>query len=107
MDDGRAALRRVPPGRSATAAARVLELAASWRREHGTVGLELSLGTQASDRMVGEPTTYTKAWFDALPGAVDATPLLDEARAVKTRRRSSACGSRTRSRPPRWTTSAA
>jgi len=53
-------------------------------REYGTVGLELSLGTQASDRMVGEPTTYTKAWFDAFPDAVDATPLLAEARAIKT-----------------------
>ena len=48
------------------------------------MGLELSLGTQASDRMVGEPTTYTKGWFDAFPGAVDATPLLNGARAVKT-----------------------
>jgi Xaa-Pro aminopeptidase len=62
---------------------RTLELAAALASEHGTVGLELSLGTQASDRMVGEPTTYTKAWFDAFPGAVDATPLLAEARAVK------------------------
>ena len=34
--------------------------------------------------MVGEPTTYTKAWFDAFPDAADATPLLNEARAVKT-----------------------
>ena len=25
--------------------------------------------TQASDRMVGEPTTFTKAWFDAFPDA--------------------------------------
>jgi Xaa-Pro aminopeptidase len=48
------------------------------------VGLELSQGTQASDRMVGEPTTYTKAWFDAFPAAVDATALLARARAVKT-----------------------
>ena len=63
---------------------RTLELAAAQAREHGTVGLELSLGTQASDRMVGEPTTYTKAWFDGFPGALDATPLLAEARAVKT-----------------------
>src|SRR6476659_7946564 len=47
--------------------------------DHGTVGLELSLGTQAADRMVGEPTTYTKAWFDSFPGAVDATPVLAEA----------------------------
>jgi Xaa-Pro aminopeptidase len=50
----------------------------------GRVGLELSLGTQASDRMVGEPTTFTKAWFDAFPDAVDATPLLARARAIKT-----------------------
>jgi len=63
---------------------RTLELVATLAREHGTVGLELSLGTQASDRMIGEPTTYTKAWFDAFPGAVDATPLLVEARARKT-----------------------
>jgi Xaa-Pro aminopeptidase len=63
---------------------RTLELAAAQAREHGTVGLELSLGTQASDRMVGEPTTYTKAWFDGFPDALDATPLLAEARAVKT-----------------------
>jgi len=50
----------------------------------GRVGLELSLGTQAADRMVGEPTTFTKAWFDAFPGAADATPVLAAARARKT-----------------------
>ena len=79
-------VRRLPPDRSASAGrSRTLELAlAAARPEYGTVGLELSLGTQASDRMVGEPTTYTKAWFDAFPGAVDATPLLADARAVKT-----------------------
>jgi Xaa-Pro aminopeptidase len=63
---------------------RTLDAAAALAREHGTVGLELSLGTQASDRMVGEPTTFTKGWFDAFPGAVDATPLLVAARALKT-----------------------
>ena len=63
---------------------RTLERAAALAGEHGTVGLELSLGTQASDRMVGEPTTYTKAWFDAFPGAADATPALAEARKRKT-----------------------
>ena len=63
---------------------RTLELAAALAREHGTVGLELSLGTQASDRMVGEPTTFTRGWFDAFPGALDAAPLLAAARAVKT-----------------------
>jgi Xaa-Pro aminopeptidase len=50
----------------------------------GRVGLELSLGTQAADRMVGEPTTFTKAWFDAFPDAADATPVLAAARARKT-----------------------
>jgi Xaa-Pro aminopeptidase len=64
--------------------ARALELALEASREYGRVGLELSLGTQASDRMVGEPTTYTLAWFDAWPGAADAAPLLARARALKT-----------------------
>jgi Xaa-Pro aminopeptidase len=50
----------------------------------GRVGLELSLGTQATDRMVGEPTTFPKAWFDAWPDALDAAPLLAQARAIKT-----------------------
>src|SRR6188768_1495309 len=46
-----------PPGaRSVDAAA---EAAAGYKR----IGLELSLGTQAADRMVGEPTTYTRAYF--------------------------------------------
>jgi Xaa-Pro aminopeptidase len=63
---------------------RALDLAREVSRDYDRVGLELSLGTQASDRMVGEPTTYTKAWFDAWPDAADATPLLSTARAVKT-----------------------
>src|SRR3954454_3814283 len=63
---------------------RSFELALAASREYSRVGLELSLGTQASDRMVGEPTTYTKGWFDAWPGAADATPLLNTARAIKT-----------------------
>ena len=67
-----------PPG------VRALELAREAASGFGTVGLELSLGTQASDRMIGEPTTFTKAWFDAFPDAGDATPLLNEARALKT-----------------------
>ena len=64
--------------------ARALEAAAEASKGYRTIGLELSLGTQAADRMVGEPTTYTKAWFDAWPGAADATPLLARARAIKT-----------------------
>ena len=65
-------------------AVRALELARKASSEYGRVGLELTLGTQSCDRMVGEPTTYTKGWFDAWPDAVDATPLLTEARAIKT-----------------------
>jgi Xaa-Pro aminopeptidase len=64
--------------------ARTLDLVREAAREYERVGLELSLGTQASDRMVGEPTTFTREWFDAFPGAADATPLLARARARKT-----------------------
>src|SRR3954462_2727814 len=62
---------------------RTLDSAVAAARPHGRVGLELSLGTQASDRMVGEPTTFTKAWFDAWPGAADAAPFLARARMIK------------------------
>ena len=68
---------RPPSGRTLDTAQRVAA-------QHERVGLELSLGTQASDRMVGEPTTYTRGWFDAFPTALDAAPLLARARAVKT-----------------------
>jgi Xaa-Pro dipeptidase len=64
--------------------ARTLEAVVQAAKPYERLGLELSLGTQASDRMVGEPTTYSKAWFDAFPDAADATPLLARARAVKT-----------------------
>jgi Xaa-Pro aminopeptidase len=59
-------------------------------RERGfrRIGLELSQGTQASDRMVGEPTVFSKPWFDGFDDAaaevVDASPLLARARAIKT-----------------------
>jgi Xaa-Pro dipeptidase len=64
--------------------ARTLDAVVEAAKPYERVALELSLGTQASDRMVGEPTTFTKAWFDAFPDAADATPLLARARAVKT-----------------------
>jgi Xaa-Pro aminopeptidase len=64
--------------------ARTLDAAVEAAGGMGRIGLELSLGTQASDRMVGEPTTFTRAWFDAFPDAVDAAPLLPRARAIKT-----------------------
>jgi Xaa-Pro aminopeptidase len=66
-----------PPG------LRALDLAREAAAPYGSVGLELSLGTQATDRMIGEPTTFPKAWFDAFPDAADATPLLAAARGVK------------------------
>ena len=67
-----------PPG------LRALDLARQLSSDYERVGIELSLGTQAADRMVGEPTTFPKAWFDAFPEAADATPLLARARAIKT-----------------------
>ena len=67
-----------PPG------ARVLELARAAAAEYRTVGVELSLGTQAADRMVGEPTTFTHDWFTGFGDVEDATPLLVGARAIKT-----------------------
>jgi Xaa-Pro aminopeptidase len=67
------------------ATARTLDTARTVAAEYPAIGLELSLGTQASDRMVGEPTTYTRDWFEGFgEGVEDATPLLVEARAVKT-----------------------
>ena len=62
---------------------RTLELAVETSREHGRVGIERTMGTQASDRMVGEPTTFTSGWFDAFPGGHDAMPVLTAARALK------------------------
>jgi Xaa-Pro aminopeptidase len=67
-----------PPG------LRALDLARQIASGFDRVGVEQTLGTQAADRMVGEPTTYPKAWFDAFPEAADATPLLSTARALKT-----------------------
>jgi Xaa-Pro dipeptidase len=71
---------RPPTARTMDAAKAVVA-----EKGYGRVGLELSLGTQAADRMVGEPTTFTHDWFHAFgAGAIDATPLLNQARAVKT-----------------------
>jgi Xaa-Pro aminopeptidase len=64
--------------------ARTLDCAKEAAKGHERVGLELSLGTQGADRMVGEPTTYSQAWFDAWPDAVDATNLVARARQIKT-----------------------
>jgi Xaa-Pro aminopeptidase len=74
-----------PPG------ARSLDLAIQVLRERGLtgkVGIELNNSSQAADRMVGEPSVYTESYFSAFRGAcgkiVDATPLLVEARSIKT-----------------------
>ncbi len=54
----------------------------------GRVGVELSQLSQICDRMVGEPTLYTKGYFDAFPSVVgevaDATPFLTGLRMIKT-----------------------
>jgi Xaa-Pro dipeptidase len=78
-------IRGYDPEDSRPPLARTLEAAVAAARDYERVGLELSLGTQASDRMVGEPTTFTAAWFDAFPDAADATPLLVRARSRKTK----------------------
>jgi Xaa-Pro aminopeptidase len=64
--------------------ARTLDAALAAAKDYGRVGLELSMGTQAADRMVGEPTTFTKGWFDAWPDAADAMDVLNGARSIKT-----------------------
>jgi Xaa-Pro aminopeptidase len=64
--------------------ARTLDAALAVSKRYERVGLELSMGTQASDRMVGEPTTFTRDWFAAWKRPTDAMPLLNAARAVKT-----------------------
>src|SRR6266705_3313318 len=52
------------------------------------VAVELNMGTQSADRMVGEPTTFMMSYFDSFKKfcgqVVDATPLLNEARSIKT-----------------------
>jgi Xaa-Pro dipeptidase len=71
---------RPPSARAVEAAKALID-----ERGYERIGLELSLGTQAADRMVGEPTTFTRAYFHAFGTVVgDATPLLNRARAVKT-----------------------
>jgi len=64
--------------------ARTLEAALAATADYENVGLELSMGTQATDRMVGEPTTFTKAWFDAWPNALDGMTVINPARSIKT-----------------------
>ena len=70
---------------------RALDLVLKVLKERGLtdkVAVELNMGTQSADRMVGEPTTPTLMYFDAFGEVagrvVDATPLLNEARAIKT-----------------------
>lgn len=52
------------------------------------VGLELSQGVQAADRMVGEPTVFSESFFDAFREGsgevIDASGLLARARMLKT-----------------------
>ncbi|HZU21518.1 MAG TPA: aminopeptidase P family N-terminal domain-containing protein, partial [Terriglobales bacterium] len=75
---------RPPTMRSLEAALQVLKQ----RDLAGKVGIELENGSQAADRMVGEPTVYTNSYFEAFRSAcgsvTDATGLLAQARAIKT-----------------------
>ena len=54
----------------------------------GRIGIELTQGSQSTDRMLGEPTVFTMDYFTALGDAasevVDAVPLLSQARITKT-----------------------
>ena len=65
---------------------RCLELLAE--RDRGRVGLERSQGTQAADRMVGEPTVFWSGWFDGFDAVatevLDAAPMIARARMIKT-----------------------
>src|SRR5690349_18193737 len=70
---------------------RALDIALQVLKDRGLtdkVAIELNMGTQSADRMVGEPTTPTQFFFDAFRKVsgqvVDATPLLTECRAIKT-----------------------
>ncbi len=70
---------------------RALDLALETLKDRGLtdkVAIELNMGTQSADRMVGEPTTPTQIFFDSFRKVsgqvIDATPLLSEARAIKT-----------------------
>jgi len=70
---------------------RSLDIAVEILKQRGLtdkVAVELNMGTQSADRMVGEPTTPTQIFFDSFRKVagqvVDATPLLNEARSIKT-----------------------
>jgi Xaa-Pro aminopeptidase len=78
------------PGDARPPAVRALERAVEVLRERdrGSVGLESSQGTQAADRMVGEPTVFWAGWFggfdDVATEVLDASPLLARSRMIKT-----------------------
>lgn len=75
---------RSPADRALTLALSVVSQRDLGRR----IGIEMSQNAQAADRMVGEPTVFTKGYFEAFGGVarevVDATGLLVRARAHKT-----------------------
>src|SRR5713226_4551293 len=70
---------------------RALDLALEVLMQRGLsdrVAIELNMGTQGADRLVGEPTTPTQFSFDAFGKVagqvIDAKPLLIETRSIKT-----------------------
>ncbi len=78
------------PGDPRPPALRAQERCLALLRERGAgrIGLEHSQGTQAADRMVGEPTVFWSGWFDGFDDVatevLDAAPLLARARMIKT-----------------------
>lgn len=75
---------RPPAERALSACLEVLSARGLGRR----VGIEMSQSAQSADRMAGEPTVFTKAYFEAFNTVarevLDATGLLVRARSVKT-----------------------
>ncbi|MCH8128796.1 MAG: aminopeptidase P family protein [Acidobacteria bacterium] len=72
-------------------AARAMDKTIEVLRERGLtgrIGIELSQGSQSTDRMLGEPTVFTMDYFtslmDVADETVDAVPLLSLARIIKT-----------------------
>ena len=87
---------------------RALDLALEILKQRGLtdkVAVELNMGTQSADRMVGEPTTPTQFYFDAfrkVAGKVSRQPLRCSTKRApsRPRRKSSACAWPTNW--PRW-----
>ena len=81
--------------------ARTIDVAREAASGYGRIGLSLTLGTQAADRMVGEPTTFTHDYFHAFGMRRTSDAV---ARARKTEQEVERCVWQTRSRRRPWST---